>query len=100
MQFELARLAEFAKTCPETDKIWTSNGNTKAHRGFRDIVDSIFVQTKTVRFIRSVYEMNEVFALDRKIFVTNLDTWVNQRDNCTNNIVGKFGENSLLFIFC
>ncbi len=62
METEFARLAVFAETCTEGHEVRSRNGDGESHRGFRDVVDSVAVETEDVRIIGSVDEVDEVLA--------------------------------------
>jgi len=63
MELEFPTFAEFAKACTETDKVWTSYWDAETHRWFGDIEDTVFAESKAIRFIWPVDKMNEVFTL-------------------------------------
>lgn len=63
MQFELATLGEFAKTCPEADEVRAGNGDCETHRRFRHIENTVFLQPEAMRLILTVNKMHEVLAL-------------------------------------
>jgi hypothetical protein len=63
VKLELAAFAKLSKACAQTDKIGPRYANGKSHSRFGNIIDAIFVQPEAVRFVVSVYKVNDILAL-------------------------------------
>ena len=63
MELEFTAFAKFTETCAQADKIWPCNGYTQAHGRLGYVVNTILVQSKAIRLIGAINEVDKVLAL-------------------------------------